>query len=267
VHGTRLQRALPRQAFLALALAFFLAASLAGCATAPRKGGMDTPATQKEANIRLDLAESYLGNKEPRRALKELQLIESRARHFPRYHNLLGHTYLVLNEYDRAEQSFAQVLTLDPDFAEAFVSLGTAQAFQGKLEMAERSFKQALEVLTYETPELAAHNLAQLYFSQDRLGPAEQYAKLAVEKNWRYIPGYLLLSDLLNTQGKSREAVAWLRKGTEADLNNVQVTMELGLSLIRLGEFDEAKKWFRHVIQTSPQSDEAKMASDYLEMY
>jgi Tfp pilus assembly protein PilF len=264
VHCTKLHP--PRQAALALALALVLAVSLTGCATAPKKAGNDTPATQQEANIRLDLAESFLGNQEPRRALKELQLIESRARHIPRYHNLLGHTYLRLEEYAKAEQSFAQVLKLDPDFAEAFVSMGTAQVGQGKDDAAERSFKQALEVLTYLTPEFAAFNLALLYNSQGKQGQAEQYARMSIEKNWRYIPGYLLLADLLNSQGKSRDAVAWLRKGTEADLNNVQITLRLGESLLRLGETEEAKKWFRLVVETRPDSEEAKVAKEYLEM-
>jgi Tfp pilus assembly protein PilF len=241
-------------------------ALLAGCATTPKRADTDAPASEKEVNIRMDLAESYLGSGEPRRTLRELQLIETKARTIPRFHNLLGHTYLRLGEYEKAEQGFAQTLKLDPEFSEAYVSLGSAQARQGKYDLAEKSFKQALEFLTYLTPEYAAFNLALLYRAQDKVPQAVEYAKIAVEKNWRYIDAYLLLSDLLNRQGKTREAISWLRRGSEADLNNVQITMRLAESLLRIGENEEAKKWFRMVIETSPDSEEARMANDYLEM-
>ena len=238
---------------------------LTGCATTPKQNRED-PISEQEVGIRMDLAESYLAAREPRRTLRELQLIETQARAIPRYHNLLGHTYLILREYERAEQSFAQVVKLDPEMAEAYVSMGFAQARLEKIDAAEKSFKQALEDLTYLTPEYAAFNLALLYRSQNKLPEAVEYAKMAIEKNWRYIDGYLLLSDLLNRQGKTREAISWLRQGSEADLENVQISLRLAESLLRVGEIEEAKKWFRMIIETSPGSEEARMADDYLEM-
>jgi type IV pilus assembly protein PilF len=260
VLGTSLRRiALPLPILFLLVLPL-----LAGCAA--KRVDPDAPATAQEVNIRMDLAESYLVIREPRQTLRELLPLENQARTIPRYHNLLGHTYLLLREHEKAEQNFAQTLKLDPDFAEAYVSLGIAQMAQGKTDHAENSFKEALSILTYMTPEYAAFNLALLYRSQDRIPQAVEYAKLAVEKNWRYIPAYLLLSDLLNRQGNTREAISWLRQGSEADLDNVQVTLRLAESLLRIGEIEEAKKWFRMVIETSPDSEEAKVAGDYLEM-
>jgi type IV pilus assembly protein PilF len=261
VHGTSFSRGGMPFPIIVLFLVM-----LTGCATTPMKADMDTLASDEEVSLRLDLAESYLVAGEPRRTLKELLVIESQARTISRYHNLIGHTYLRLGEYEKAEQSFAQTVQLEPEFAEAYVSLGIAQISQGKGEPAEKSFKEALSILTYLTPEYAAYNLALLYRSQGKTTEAVEYARIAVEKNWRYIPGYLLLSDLLNRQGKTRDAISLLQQGSEADLNNVQISLRLAESLLRVGDIDEAKRWFRQVIETSPDSEEAKVANEYLEM-
>ncbi|MFP4070452.1 MAG: tetratricopeptide repeat protein [Desulfovibrionales bacterium] len=252
---------------LSLVVTVLLGAGLQGCATVPGSGNtLDTNISSQEVNIRLDLAESYLNSGEPRRALAELKLIEKRARNQPRFQYDLGLTYLGLKEWEQAAQNFQKAVKLDPEFAEASVSLGHAYAAMGQLDRAEEAFKYALGILTYLTPEYAAYNLALVYSAQGKTERAEEYARMAIERNWRYTPAYLLLSDTLVAQGKTSEAIAWLKRGTEADLENPALLLRLGENLLREGEPEEAKQWFARVIEISATSKEAKVARDYLEI-
>lgn len=260
-----------RNALLALTLVALCVSGLTGiqgCATTPQGSGnsIDHNISPQEVKIRLDLAESYLNSGEPRRSLKELMLIKSKAQHQPRFHYALGLTYMSLKEWDKAASSFEKAVRLDPEYAEAHVSMGNSYAAMGRIDQAEEAFKKALDILTYLTPEYAAYNLASLYSHQGRHQLVEEYARMAVEKNWRFTPAYLLLSDALIAQGKTSEAIEWLKRGTEADLENLPLLLRLGENLLRAGEPEEAKKWFERVIEISATSEEAKVARDYLDI-
>lgn len=245
-------------------MACILVCVLFGCATTQEE--RDLEVNPDEIKLRLDLAESYLSSDQPRVALKELLLLEPIAQRNARYQYISGLTYVRLKEWTKAKEHLEKATRLSPSYGEAFVNLGTVYIALKDPAKAQASFKTALSILTYLTPELPAFNLALLAFSQQKYAEAETYATLAVERNWRFTAAYLLLADILAKQGKNKDAIEWLKRGVESDVDNLQVILRLAESLLRTGEVNQAKNWFRRIIEINPKGEEARLARDYLDI-
>ena len=250
---------IPRLSLVLLWL-FFLA-----CAPG---AGLQEKVTPEQIQARLELAESYLGEQEPRLALQQILLIKPAARDNPRLYFDLGLTYMALGEEQKAEQVYLKAIQLDQNYAPAWNNLGQVYMVRGSYSQAEQAFKKALSILTYLTPEFAAYNLAHLYLRQKRIDLALQYATLSIEKNWRYIPGYILVAKLYLQKGQLNEAINLLKQGVEANPENTQIILNLAEYLVRTGDPDaneQAKKYFRQILQLNPACQEAQVARDYLD--
>jgi Tfp pilus assembly protein PilF len=246
-----------RPKLLLLAVLFLVA-----CAP---KIGPEEIVTPEQVQARLELAERYLVEGEPRLALQQLLLIEPKAKDNPRLYFDLGLTYMAMGEDPKAEQAFLKAIQLDQNYAEAWNNLGQIYLVQGRYSQAEQAFKKALSILTYLTPEFAAYNLAQLYLKQGQPDLALKYAKLSIDKNWRYIPGYILTAKLYLQKGQLIQAVNLLQQGVEANPENPQIILNLAEYLVRAGENEQAKKWFRQILELDPSCKEAQVARDYLD--
>lgn len=245
---------------LALCLAVFVI--LVGCGHHGGRG-QEHALTQREAEIRLDLAEAHLRNNEPRLALRELNLIQAQAQTLPRFHFILGYTRLLLGNGLDAVAAFRRSVEMDPDHAEAWNNLGLALLSINQVEEAEKAFNAALAISTYRTPEVAALNLAQLYMDSDRRGLALQYANLALELNWRFTKAYLLAAEIELSRGNAERAVALLSQGAEANLGDPRILLTLAEYLILAGQNDQALIWLDRLLDTAPDSPEAITAAEY----
>lgn len=244
-----------------LVVLFFLA--LTGCAGS--SGGFSDMG-DREIQLRLNLVETYINNSKPQLALQELQGMAAAGRHLSRYQFDLAMTYLALGEMEKARDAFAAAVAIDDTFAEAWNNLGKIQEVLGDDEGAEKSYRKATSILTYVTPEFAATNLASLLLRQGRTAGAEEFARKALVRNWRYMPAYKILAEALNARNAFDEAEAVLQRGLDADLNNYALMLALGEQRLRAGKTLQALELFQRIITQTPNSDEAKVARDYLEL-
>lgn len=232
-------------------------------------------ACQKDANppipskiqAHLDLANSHLNKNEPRKSLQELSSIREEADHIPRFHFTMGLTYLQLEKPDKASRYFRRAVDIKPDYGKAWNNLGRAYINEDKLEKAKKAYKKALEVETYMTPEYPAYNLARLYKREQNQEKAIKYTKDSIKSNWRYVPAYLLISEIYTQREELEEANKWLNRGAEANPEAVGLLLELGKNCLRLGNKEDAKYWFNNIKDIKPQSKAAQVATDYLETF
>lgn len=253
------------RAFRVLSLLACLAALLGMPGCSGHRSGADGEAiSDREVELRLDLAEAYLRNTEPRLALQELHLVESRARTWPRYQFTLGYAKLLTGNAAEAVVALRKAVDLDPDHAEAWNNLGLALLTVGDLEEAEEAFSRALAVPTYRTPEVAALNLAQLHLDRDQTALALRYVNLALELNWRFTNAYLLAAEIQLAQGLTDQAIQLLRRGAEANLDDPRILLALAEHLLIAGQPDHARPWLEQLLETAPPgSREAVRAKDY----
>ena len=219
--------------------------------------------SQKELEIRLDLAQAYLSNNEPRMALQELNRIQSQGRRLPRFHHTLGYTLLVLGNTEEAAAAFRDAVELDPNHAESWNNLGLALLAMNRFDEAEQAFSIAVDIPTYRTPEVAALNLATLNLDRNRPDLAILHAKKAIELNWRFSRAYLLAAEIELTRGRSAESVSLLKQGAEANLDDPRIMLTLAEYLLLAERPEEALQWLDRLISFAPQSPEAATALEY----
>ncbi len=243
-------------------LSFLILLLAAGCAHTPDQ---ETSPPPEEVESRLDLAEMYLVEAEPRMALEQLKMVHGVAADDPMLHFFRGVAYELLNDHEKSVQAYEQAVALDPDFGDAWNNLGQVRQVIGELEKAGQAFKQALSLEDYMTPEFAAYNMATLLAEQGKYEQALTYSNLGLEKNRRYIPLYPQKAFLLRKTGRYEQALAVLRLGTDARPDNSYLKLMLAEELVRHGKEREAKSLFARIIEQDPESDEAEKAVHYLE--
>lgn len=238
---------------------------LAGCVARSGAKSMSERMGPREVDLQLTLVESYIRNGDYHRAMQGLLEVQDKADKLSRFHFDIGMTYMGLRELEKSRDGFARATEIDEDFGEAWNNLGKVQEGLQLYSEAAASYQQAYSILTYRTPEFASYNLGALYMRQGRSREAEEAARKALVRNWRYIPAYKLLSESLRAQGRLDEAEDVLKKGMAADMNDVEIMMALGELQIRMGKNNDAREVFQTVATKFPQSDEAKVARDYMD--
>ncbi|MDD2219851.1 MAG: tetratricopeptide repeat protein, partial [Desulfoplanes sp.] len=196
---------------LSFSLIFLL--MITGCGKSTSTTTNQTNMSQEEVSIQLDLAESYIRAGKNRPALEKLLLVKNTAQNNPRLFFDLGHVYSLMGNYSHAAESFERAVALKPSFGDAWNYLGQVYAAQHDNAKAIAAYNTALTIPTYLRQEIPAYNLADLYNTQGNNEQAMQYARMAVDKNWRFIPAYLLLGEMLIAQDKTEEAQKWYEQG------------------------------------------------------
>ncbi|NCC24016.1 MAG: tetratricopeptide repeat protein [Deltaproteobacteria bacterium] len=233
-----------------------------GCAT-PRGG---QTVSERELKIHIDLAESYIRSGEPRRAVKELLPLADQGQKDWRYHYALGHAYLLLDELAASEKEFQACVKIEPGSGDGWNSLGFVLMSRNKIAQAQEAFAKALAMIDYLTPELPAYNMARSYLEQGDETMTIEYARISIDKNWRYAPAYVLLARTLVSIDRVDEAQEWLEKGVESNLESPALQLALAENLVRKGNNAEARTWFTRIANDFPETQEAKMAGDYLDL-
>ncbi|MFN2268573.1 MAG: tetratricopeptide repeat protein [Desulfonatronovibrio sp.] len=242
---------------------FALFLVLSACAHSPSKEAEVSP---EQVDIRLDLAERYLLEGEPRMALEQLRITEEAAADNQRLYFIFGLTYTILDDLPKAAASYKQSLEIKPGSGEAWNNLGQVKQAMGQFEEAKQAYEKALQQEEYMTPEFAAFNLASLYGEQGQWDEALYWSSAGIEKNGRYIPLYEQSAEFFRTTQRYQEAAEILEVGVTARPDNIRLKLMLAEELLSIGREKDAQKWFNRIIQSDPQSEEGQTARHYLEI-
>jgi tetratricopeptide (TPR) repeat protein len=132
-------------------------------------------------------------------------------------HNAYGIALRLLERWDRAAAASIRAIELDPSLSDAFDNLAITQ-------VAQRDFVSALE----------------LFHEAIRFAPKSP-------TSWNNL-GNLLVT----LGGRGAEAAAMFRNAVALDPNQKLARMNLGMALLRLGEFEEGWREYEHRWQVSP---------------
>ncbi|MGA3068504.1 MAG: tetratricopeptide repeat protein [Tepidisphaeraceae bacterium] len=154
-----------------------------------------------------------------------------------------------------AEQFYRQVLTLDPDFAEAHYNLGTVLSDQGRLDESIPALEKAI-TLRPDFPE-AHGNLANALALKGQLDEAIAAYRRAIFLRPNFPEAYSSLGVALKANGQLHEAIAACRQAIALRPNYAEAHNSLGKALSANELLDAAIAAYRQAIALRPSYAEA----------
>lgn len=217
-----MNRSRPSYAAAALWLVLTLGLGAAAPASAQSRPGepgrdritaSDETESYKRARIRLDLAGAYFADGQMTTALDEVKLALVASPDLPEALNLRGLIYGQLGEEQLADGSFKRALEIAPGDADVMHNYGWFHCVRGRYAEADQLFKRALAAPQYRTPSRT-----------------------------------LLVQGICEARnGKLDLAEGTLKRAYELDAGNPATAMNLAEVLLRRGDHERARFYVRRV--------------------
>ena len=170
----------------------------------------------------------------------------------------LGFYYKRIGEYAKAVQLFEemrQAMGSDEKLRLAvYAELGESYKLWGKIDQAERIFKEAIIFFPRHPGAYAA--LAEIYLEQGRYEEAEKFFKRQLEVNSGSVPVYGQLAHCYRRQGRAAAAERLLRQGVQLNPQEVILYAELGHALLADQKYAEAEVVLTNALELNPQNPE-----------
>lgn len=154
------------------------------------------------------------------------------------------------SNFAEAERIFNQIIAIDPNNAQAYYNLGTAQYDQGKLEEARVSYRKAIVLNPLNTD--AYINLGSVLSDLGQFAEAVSNFEMAIQIDPKSSLAYNNLGTVLQQQGQLDRAKTHYQKAIQLDRNNALAYYNLGLVLKAQGETEAAADYFRRALELDP---------------
>jgi len=130
----------------------------------------------------------------------------------------IGDCHREKGEYEKAAEAYNLVIekakedkAIGSDMtAKALAAIGLSWLKQDNLERAQEYFKQSIEVSPQD--ELLAYNVAEIYFSNQKIDEAQKYYEMAIEIKPDWSEPYLKLAYVFLNKGDMANAAEYLEK-------------------------------------------------------
>ncbi len=228
--------------------------------------GSDSEVRRKEAKASEQFAVAYLQEKQPAKALVEIQKAEALDPKSAEIKNTYALAYWSRREYALAEKKFLEAVELDPAFSEAWNNLGAFYLDQARYENAASAFKKALENVYYSTSERALTNLGWAYFKLGRLEEAKAKLSEAAEIAPTFALAQKDLGMVLQEMGDHRGAIARFDRTIKLYSLDQETFFQKGVSQVKLGDKAGASASFEEAWKLGPTTDIGKSARNYLDI-
>jgi superkiller protein 3 len=158
---------------------------------------------------------------------------------FSAAYNNLGRIFFERGDITKAGKAFKRALKIDPDYVHALNNLGLVYMEEGHVKEALGEFKKALEI----DPKYEG-SLRNLALAQDMVEkPAETYNRLG---------------QIYYTQGNIAKAERQFEKALTYDSKYTVAMGNLGVINLRKGDYDEAIRLLKKVLDLSPEDAAAR---------
>ncbi len=215
-----------------------------------------------ESNLRLGIA--YLQTGEYEKALKKIQKARSADRNYPPIYNALGVLYQRLGEKVKAEGFFKKALSLNRSDSSSLNNYGQFLCRESRFNEAEVTFLKAANNPLYATPEIAFSNAGSCAMKQGKLDIAETYFRNALEKNPKISIALLQMAEISYTTENYLSARGYLQRYLEGNSHSAK-SLWLGIKVEKeLGEKDTLASYKLLLKNKFPNSKETKLLNDSL---
>ena len=157
--------------------------------------------------------------------------------------------------HELAVDLIRQALALKPIYPDACSNLGNALYAQGQLNEAISAYWQAIALKPNYAE--AHYNLGNALKERGQLDEALAAYRQAIALNIHYARAHSNLGNVLKNKGQLDEAIVAHRQAIALNLRNAEAYSNLGNTLKDKGQFDEAIAAYRQAITLKPQYAEA----------
>ena len=167
----------------------------------------------------------------------------------------LANVYFLFKKFEKAEETFVQLLANDPDHTRATYGIAAVYQTMGEFEKAEKYLRKTLTLEPGH--EYALNALGYLYAEQGtNLDEAEALVKRALRKaptNGAYLDS---LGWVFFKQGRFAEAATMLENANQQLPDNVEILIHLGDAYHKNGEPEKARGIWQQAQTIEPDNDE-----------
>lgn len=151
----------------------------------------------------------------------------------------------------------------EPDNPTYRVNLGWVYFKQGKYDLAEQEFKNALQLDPKSVQ--ARYNMAVVYLETQRAGEAKGILEEITRDSPRYAAARSLLGYTYFQLGEYEKSIKEYQAADFVEPGNTNVLYQIGQAYEKLGQKDKALEYYRKVLQYNPLFKEAEEAIKNLE--
>jgi tetratricopeptide (TPR) repeat protein len=169
-----------------------------------------------------------------------------------------ANTKITEKQYKTAIDLLNKAIAIQPDFAKAYINLGTAYFFTGELEKAASHIKKGVELRPdyYE----GYNQLGVVYTEQGKFDLAIASLKMALDYKPDYAIGLYNLGTVYTRVRKLKPAISAFEKAKALAPENDKIRFNLGLLYATQSRYGEAIAELKIVTRDQPEDDEAKLA-------
>ncbi|UXI66607.1 type IV pilus biogenesis/stability protein PilW [Tahibacter amnicola] len=244
---------MPRKFALALLLTM-----LAVDASAAGSRSKSAEKARAAAEVNVSLGQRYLEQGKLELALEKLQKALEYDASNTNAHTVIAVLYERINDPKRAEQHYRRASELSPKLGAVNNNYGAFLCRSGKLDDAARYFEKALADPFYKTPDVARTNAGTCYLQGERLDPAEQQFRKALEINPTNAEALYQLARVLFQKNDYLRARAFLQRFDALGQASPDALL-LGRDIEeKLGNTREANEYTKRLKTEFPDSTQAR---------
>jgi type IV pilus biogenesis/stability protein PilW len=218
------------------------------------------PQTHPQSEDRYRLAQSYLGDGSYLLAEQEIKQALSLRPEEARYYEVLALVYQAQGRLQLAEGAYQQALQRAEAPPSVLVNYSTLLLLRGRIDEAITFIQQALRDPRYSKPALAYTNMGLAYFKKGLPSRAIEQFRIALEYQPHLPEPYYNLGLVYTQMGEHDKAIRAFREAIRYRPSYVEAHANLGTALLEIGRQEEARAAFERVIALAPDSEMA-MAS------
>ena len=206
-----------------------------------------------------ELGISYMQDGQYEKALERLNRAREAMPDYPPIYNALGVLHQTLGVYDVAEDNFKKAIILNPKESSALNNYGLFLCQRQRFDEADEIFMRAVNNPLYATPELAYNNAGTCALNNGRIELAENYFKEALKRDPGIGTTLIQMSELSYGQGNYMPARGYLKRYLEYNKPSAK-SLWLGIMIEReLGDKDAVSSYALLLRNQFTESKEAEL--------
>jgi type IV pilus assembly protein PilF len=229
--------------------------------------GTPVGTTGQDTNVRAlrDMGTSLVRRGNLRAGLEYLLKAVKEDSRNPDLNHELALVYRDLKEYQLSLDYFKKALHLRPDFPEAQNNLGTLYLLMEEWDKAIESFQTAIGNILYKTPEIAYNNMGLAYYHKGDYKKAIESYQMALAAFPGYSACYSNLGLVYEKLNRYEEAIQAYKSAATYRPEDSNPYLRLGSLYHRLGRTNDAVEVLKEFLSIVKEGTEAEEAQDLLE--